>query len=151
MTDGSVQPVTARDWVERFLAPKLSSNVPEEVREAFEVARGAMLYGVFFYPLFTLGLEQVFRLMESAAKAKATTLGISMVKEKGGYRSYAAILAELFAKKAFTKPEYEYWSNARELRNVTTHASSQSILLPTDVVGVLTSLTEAINQLFRQR
>jgi len=72
MTDASVQPLTASDWVERFLSPKLSTNVPGDVRELFEVARSAMLYGVFFYPLFTLGLEQVFRLMEAAAKAKAT-------------------------------------------------------------------------------
>ncbi len=148
MTDASVQPLTASDWVERFLTPKLSPNVPDDVRELFEVARGSMLYGVCFYPLFTLGLEQAFRLMEAAAKAKATSLGISMVKTKGGYRSYRAILADLFAKKALTKTEYEWWSNAKEFRNETTHAMSQAILMPPQVVGALTSITEAINRLF---
>jgi hypothetical protein len=147
MTDG-VQPHTANDWVQRFLGPKLSANVPDDVRELFEVARGAMLYGVCFYPLFTLGLEQVFRLMEAAAKAKATYLGISMVNAKGRYRSYGAILADLFAKKALSKTEYEYWLNAKEFRNETTHASSQPILMPPQVVGMLTSITEAINRLF---
>lgn len=149
MTDASVKPLTATDWVERFLTPKLSPTVPDEVRELFEVARGAMLYGVCFYPLFTLGLEQAFRLMEAAAKAKATSLGISMVNAKGRYRSYGAILADLFAKKALNKAEYEYWSNAKEFRNETTHANSQSILMPLQVVGTLTSITEAINRLFR--
>jgi hypothetical protein len=58
--------------------------------------------------------------MEAAAKAKAASLGISMIKANGGYRSYGAILADLFAKKALTKTEYEYWSNAKECRNETT-------------------------------
>jgi hypothetical protein len=147
MSDG-VQPLTANDWVKRFLTPKLSPNVPEEVQELFEVARGAVLYGVFFYPLFTLGLEQAFRLMEAAAKAKATSLGISMVNAKDRYRSYGAILADLFAKKALTKAEYEYWSNAKEFRNETTHANSQPILMPPQVVGMLSSITAAINRLF---
>lgn len=147
MTDG-VKPLPANDWVERFLVPTLSPNVPDDVRGLFEVARGAMLYGVFFYPLFTLGLEQAFRLMEAAAKAKATSLGISMGKTKGRYRSYGAILAELFAKKALTKTEYEWWSNAKEFRNETTHAMSQPVLMPPQIVGMLTSITEAINRLF---
>ena len=143
MTDGTVQPLTANDWVERFLAPQLSPNVPEEVREAFEVARGAMLYGVCFYPLFTLGLEQVFRLMEAAAKAKATSLGIAT-----GRHDYRWILEALQEKKALTKDEHDEWTNARKFRNLTTHAERQTILMPGQVVGTLTSITEAINRLF---
>lgn len=144
LTDGSVQPLTSNDWVERFLAPRLSSNVPEGVREAFEVARGAMLYGVCFYPLFALGLEQSFRLMEAAAKAKATSLGIST-----GRHDYRWILKALQKKKALTKAEHDEWTNARKFRNLTTHAERQTILLPGQVVGMLTSITEAINGLFR--
>lgn len=149
LTDGAVQPLTADDWVERFLAPKLSANVPQDVLEAFEVARGAMLYGVCFYPLFTLGLEQVFRIMEAAAKEKAASAGISIVTAKGRHRTYSSILDELFSKRLLTQREYEYWSNAKDFRNETTHSRRQKILLPAQVVGTLTSLTEAINRLFQ--
>jgi len=71
-----------------------------------------------------------------------------MVNAKGRYRSYGSILGDLFAKKALTKTDYEYWSNAREFRNETTHANSQPILMPPQVVGMLTSITGAINRLF---
>jgi hypothetical protein len=149
LTDATTQPLTADDWVERFLAPKLSASVPQDVQEAFEIARGAIIYGVCFYPLFTLGLEQVFRLMEAAAKAKATSVGISIVTAKGRPRPYSSILDELFSKRLLTEREYEYWSNAKDFRNETTHSRRQTILLPAQVVSTLTSLTEAINRLFQ--
>ena len=51
-------------YVEAVLAPRLSQNVPEEVHKLFEVARGTMLYGYLFFPLYTLSPElerEIFR------------------------------------------------------------------------------------------
>jgi hypothetical protein len=150
LTDGSVQAITANDWTERLLASQIDPVVPEEIREAFQVARGAMLYGAFFYPLFTLGLEQVLRLTEAAARAKASAVGISMSNAKRGYRDYRSILDELLAKKALTKDEHDRWSRMRQMRNLTTHAERQMVLPPGHALGMLNSITEMINGLFEQ-
>jgi hypothetical protein len=40
------------------------------VPDLCEVACGALLYGCFFYPMFALGLEQLYRLAEAAVGAK---------------------------------------------------------------------------------
>jgi hypothetical protein len=61
ITDGTITPWTADDWAERFLSVGLSENVPESVRELFNVARGTIIYGSLFYPLFALGLAQAVR------------------------------------------------------------------------------------------
>jgi hypothetical protein len=46
--------------------------VPEPIRELFDVARGAMIYGWFFYPLFRLGEDQLHRVVEAAVVARYT-------------------------------------------------------------------------------
>jgi hypothetical protein len=53
------------DWAREFLAVSVADHVPKEVADLFAVARGAMLYGWFFYPLFRIGEEQLFRLLET--------------------------------------------------------------------------------------
>jgi hypothetical protein len=46
------------DWARAILNKQLDERtVPLEVVRAFEVARGCMLYGWFFYPLYRLGEE----------------------------------------------------------------------------------------------
>src|SRR5689334_10516617 len=48
-------------WVEACLKPRLAPTVPDEVAFLFEVARGSMVYGMFFLPLASLATEQSFR------------------------------------------------------------------------------------------
>src|SRR5919202_1342535 len=69
-SDGSVSPMSGNDWVALFLKPSLVEAVPEDVRKLFEVARGALAYGYFFYPLYTLAGEQLFRVAECSVSAK---------------------------------------------------------------------------------
>jgi hypothetical protein len=42
------------DWARHFLAVELHEDVPADVHDLFAVARGTMLYGWFFYPLYAL-------------------------------------------------------------------------------------------------
>ena len=43
---------------------------PAGLREMFDVARGAMVYGWFYYPLYALGIEQLFRVAEHAVSLR---------------------------------------------------------------------------------
>src|SRR4051794_1449941 len=74
-SDESVSSISGDDWVKLFLGPSLAVSVPNEVRKLFEVARGALVYGYFFYPLYTLGGEQLLRVVECAASVKCDSLG----------------------------------------------------------------------------
>ena len=53
-------------WLSEFLKSQLEENVPEEIMRLFEVARGAAIYGYFFYPQYALAIGQLFRVAESA-------------------------------------------------------------------------------------
>ena len=57
LATGEERQMTAERWAERILAVGLSEAVPVEVRDLWEVARGVLVYGFFFYPLYTLGDE----------------------------------------------------------------------------------------------
>jgi hypothetical protein len=49
--DGSFSALAEEDWLESVLTIQLTERVPAKVRKLFAVARGAILYGYFFYPL----------------------------------------------------------------------------------------------------
>ncbi len=144
LADGSVEKVTSEDWIERLLRPQLSPEVPDAIRDLFDIARGAILYGVCCYPLFTLGLEQILRVQEAAARAKAGVLGVRAAK-----RSYQEILDELQTRELLSPEDYDAWTISRRLRNLTTHADRASILLPAHAVDELTRVADSINRLFQ--
>ena len=53
----------------------MAEAVPAEIHDLFAVARGAMLYGYFFYPLYTLAAEQLYRVVEAAVSYKYELAG----------------------------------------------------------------------------
>jgi hypothetical protein len=55
------RPMDGQHWARQSLNVELENNVPENVRESFDVTRGTMLYGWFVYPLFLLGEQQMYR------------------------------------------------------------------------------------------
>src|SRR5580658_1526945 len=61
-------------WVDDFLVVRLSAEVPTDIRGLFEVARSAFLYGLMFYPLVTVGAEQMCRVSEAAIALKCEFL-----------------------------------------------------------------------------
>lgn len=148
--DGSVRSLNADHWVSRLLRVAISPAVPEVTRELFEVARGAMIYGGLFYPLFTLGLEQVFRVAEAAVRAKAASIGVPLVGKKGNTKRYSDLLNDLRNCAVLSDEEHARWSNARELRNATTHADRQTILPPAAAADLLASIAELISHLFAE-
>lgn len=142
--DGTEHKPTADDWVDDILRPELSSAVPEDIRNLFEVAQGAMCYGCFFYPLFTLGHEQMFRVLEAALATRARQLSAPV----GATKSFARCLEWLEKEKLLPPERIAQWEAAKELRNRASHADKQSLYDPPMAAGFAHSAREFIDELY---
>ena len=74
-SNGQIQSLTSDDYLRHILNPKLLEEVSTDVQALFEVARGAMVYGYFFYPLYRLAAEQLSRVADAAVTHKCKILG----------------------------------------------------------------------------
>jgi hypothetical protein len=133
----------ADDYVAAVLASKLSEKVPCDIHALFDVARGAMLYGYLYYPLFTVGLEQLFRVGEAAIAHKCVQLALP--KSKKRFEDHIDWLVE---KGIFSPDEADHWHTLRRLRNSASHPTKQSIDTPGSAIGKLYHLSQDINVLF---
>src|SRR5215475_3336339 len=141
---GQSSSISQEEWAERFLRHKLSKDVPDEIVALFEVATGAMLYGYFFTPLYTLGLEQVFRVAEAAITAKCKQIVMSAKQMK----KFESKIDGLVAAGILTADEGKRRHALRNMRNRSTHREQQEIWFPQSVLRILAGLVEDINQLF---
>ena len=132
------------DWVSIIYESELSANVPPETKRLFEVARGAMAYGYFFYPLFTLGCEQVYRVAESAASEKCKQLGASK-KKVGVFKDKIEFLG---SKGVLSTSSLQTWNAVRNLRNESSHPKQQTILTVGMAIPMMKLIVEEINSLF---
>lgn len=140
---GEAFPMSGEDWVRPLLKPKLSETVPHDIKALLEVARGAMVYGYFFYPLWTLGAEQLFRVTEAAVSHKCKSLEAPKSKKRFEDR-----IDWLENEKAVSSTDKEKLHYIRKLRNVTSHPESQSILTPGLVIPLLKDIALIINSIF---
>src|SRR5262245_37113780 len=140
---GEVSSMTADEWVEILLKPKLLEAIPPSIIKLFEVARCAMLYGYFFCPLYTLGLEQVFRVAEAAITAKCKEIRIPVRKKR-----FVNKINALIEKDILTSKEGEGWHAIRDFRNEASHPEDQMILPPGVASTLLQDLANKINALF---
>ncbi len=146
-----------QQWAAHFLSFNLDEQVPAEIRSLYEVARGAMLYGYFFYPLYTLGTEQLFRITEAAIRQRfydmhQVTAPDAREKLDRDYPSYADKLGWLETEGVlpggFTK---EQWKAGKNLRNMASHPERQSLFGPDDALTILKGTCERINGLFAKK
>jgi hypothetical protein len=141
--DGQASPMQGQDWLGPLLQPCLSEAVPTQVCRLFEVARGALAYGYYFYPLFTLGAEQMSRVAETAVRLKCEAEGI--VPRRDNYQSR---LESLRDRGIMSVREWEQWDDLREIRNMASHPEDQTILLPAMAIGLVERIAQCINALF---
>ena len=135
--------ITSDELLQYILEPRLSESVPREVRALFEVARGAMCYGYFFYPLYTLAYEQLFRVAETAVTLKCKSLSAPK-----SLRNFAQKVDYLIAKSAIPESEKVRWQGIRGLRNIASHPEDQSIVAPGYALHSLCQIATIINRLF---
>jgi hypothetical protein len=133
----------AEDYVADVLRPKLSEQVPQDIHRLFDVARAIMLYGYLYYPLFTAGLEQLFRVGEAAIIHKCIQSASPASETRLEHR-----IDWLAEKGALSREEADYWHTLRHLRNSASHPTRQSIGPPGAAIGILYRLSQDINDLF---
>ena len=136
-------PMDKGDWARLFLGINLADHVPPEIRELFDVARGTILYGWFFYPLFQLGQEQLFRVSEAAAKHCYQT--------HGGPKSrptFQQSVEFLVSKNVIGAANRRTWDAARELRNAASHPERLSVMPPGAIASMIETTAIDINALF---
>ena len=143
--DGVTSKLNGDDWATAILEPELSATVPDDVQGLFEVGQGLLCYGCFFYPLYTLGSEQMYRVLEAAIRHKCSALG-----SPASTKNFAGKLRWLGERGVLSEFRLEQWHAARRLRNMSSHADRQSLYDPTMAVTNVTLVAELINELFEK-
>jgi hypothetical protein len=103
-----------------------------------------MAYGYFFYPLYTLAGEQLYRVAETAASAKCKLLGASPRRVK----RFEDKIACLQQQNVIDHQDWVWWDSIRRLRNFASYPERQTIRMPYDVLSTLAGVAKHINQLF---
>ncbi|WP_162909183.1 hypothetical protein [Aggregatilinea lenta] len=136
--------IKGEEWLESILQPQLIDPVPHEIERLFEVARGALAYGYFFYPMYTLGLEQLYRVAESAVAYKYKHCDTSK-KE----RTFKKRIGWLTEQGYILECDFGFWEDLRHARNSSSHPDRQSIIMPFSAIKLSARIAEKINALFK--
>lgn len=136
-------PTTCRGWVAAILKPQLDEQTPEDVQALFEVARGAMLYGYFFHPLYTLAIEQLFRVGDAAVQHKCKAL-----KAPLSCKSFNCQITWLAKNGVISADDSRWWHDIRVSRNAASHSARQHIAPPGLAAFYLEQVAQGINDLF---
>ena len=151
----SSHPSRLRDekWVKACLKPQLEPCVPEEIAFLFEVARGSMVYGMYFRPLASLASEQCYRVLEAGARHRCKQLRL-LAKKKGKEKAipdppFAHLVAALKQGGRLPEGDTEAWETMPFLRNRYSHPQSQTIQSADSPPGTAAFTAELLNRLFK--
>jgi hypothetical protein len=136
-------PNPSEAWVYDLIQTELDPAVPLSIRKLFEIARGTLLYSLMFYPLLTLGTEQMFRVFDAAVSAKCKAM-----KAPSKLRNFAQKIEWLSERTVIPPEQQTRWNAIRHLRNEASHPTDQSILPPSEALAILDIAVELINPLF---
>lgn len=151
---GHPRPITPDRWAALFLEPQLDTIVPDQVQTMFNVARGAMLYGSFFYPLYTLGSEQLYRVADAATWHRCRQLHKPFPAARPERESLAERVKWLVNQGAIVDawwwghPPASSDGGIRMLRNLTSHSTFQQLDMPGSALTQLHRVAERTNELF---
>jgi hypothetical protein len=151
--DHPPHPLRGKKWLEECLKPKLQPSVPEEVGFLFEVARGSMIYGLFFLPLVALATEESFRVLEAGVRHRCKQLGLGRKKsakpDSFPDKPYAKLVTALHKAGKIPKKDLEVWESMVFLRNSFSHRTSATIRNRHQAVSQLSFIADLLNRLFK--
>ena len=147
--EGETRALDADGWLKLCQSAELHLKVPRNVRQYFEAARGALVYGYFFYPLYTLAIEQLFRAAECAVVQKCKETNGRVVDIKGKPIDYYQALAWLRKINFISKDDFHQWDTIRKFRpHPATHKEQPPAIPPGIVANHLKFVADRINGLF---
>jgi hypothetical protein len=134
--------ITSQEWTSLFLSIAIREPaVPAHVRRLFGTAIGALVYGYFFYPLYTLGLEQLLRVSETAATARCRSIGFEP-------KRFIDAINHLEGRGVLTPTTAQRWNALRQLRNSASHPDDQMLLPPGEAAALARRMATQIDALF---
>ncbi|MGA2434026.1 MAG: hypothetical protein ABSG25_01935 [Bryobacteraceae bacterium] len=139
----SSRPDPSEAWVYDLIRTDLNPGVPLPIRNLFETARGTLVYSLMFYPLLTLGAEQLFRVLEASASLKCKVMNAP--PKINTFEKKVKWLAE---NGAITAEQQVRWKGVRIMRNEASHPKDQSIFSPCMALKILDKTVDLINPLF---
>lgn len=146
------EPLDAEAWRDTYLAIRLDPRVPEEIAAMFEAARACMIYGSFYTPLVTLGVEHCYRLLEAAARARCSQLGLPVViRDRQGKErplSFQHNLRQLIGRDVIPETDVKLWMQAGELRDWAALPEHHDSVGPDHAVTALTRAAGMLGRLF---
>jgi len=118
----------------------LNNDVPDQVKEVFEIAKKLFVFGYFKYQLFTVSAHYGFLAVEAAIGSKYT---VKYGPNKIGFDERIKRLA----KDGILPPEkQEIYEACRRLRNALSHLTEEKMVTPGSVP--LQRTADLINELF---
>ncbi|MFN3593719.1 MAG: hypothetical protein ACK4TK_03425 [Thiobacillaceae bacterium] len=146
------EPLDAEAWRDTYLAIRLDPRVPEEIAAMFEAARACMIYGSFYTPLVTLGVEHCYCMLEAAARVRCNQLGLPVViRDRQGKErplSFQHNLRQLIGREAIPETDVKLWMQAGELRDWAALPEHHDSVGPDHAVTALTRAAGMLGRLF---
>lgn len=131
--------------VKSFTDIGLCDAVPTELQILFEFAKGAMVYGVFFYPLYTLGWEQLSRVFEALITTKVSLLEPSL----GESTLFDKI--EWLKNHGYIPPiDSDKYDLFRVWRNRVAHPKAHTLIGPPDARRMLREMRDLLEYFFAE-
>lgn len=130
------------EWAAAFLEPQLASAVPRNVIKLFEVARASIIYAWFFYPLATLGFEQLNRVGEYAVRERC----ISLNYQPGDFTTN---LNTLIQAGLISPLDQSRWRATGQLSHSRSHITSPMLIDLGIALEALRGVADMINVLFQ--
>lgn len=141
------QHYTGEDYLKEIQTIVLNPTVPDDIHEQIELAKGICAYGIYFYPLFTVGMEQSIRVADSATMH----LCKAMDGPRKSTNTFEKRIEWLTKQGLIDGPIKDRWHNVRKLRNYTSHPKHVSYMTPVMALGFMERVIEAINMLFAKK
>ncbi len=151
-TTGAPAGTDPRAWRDAFLAIRLDKGVPGEVAAQFETARASVIYGLFFAPLVTLGVEQCYWVLEAGLRARCAQMDLPVSVQdrrgKGHALSFSHNLRQLQEKGLIPEEDATLWKQAGELKDWVALPKQGDAVARDHAMTALTRVSTLLNRLF---